>query len=270
MNRVVVTGCAVVLALGSAAQASGQMTFSLEEVAAAAQDEAQATVSSERAIADTLGALRWGMSRTQVLAVLKARIRAQFEQRIRIERDIVRQDALYQEANERFRRVARAHVAFDGKNTGWDVSPVADEFRHGSGESMMFMDDEVARELYFFIGGRLWKWYRELKSDARDDSRYSELAAVMTGRFGRGGAQTDRRVDSGDAFTGLSWQDERTRVTLLRRGTDACVVYEDRKTLERLAMLRERALPRGPKRSAAIDRVFMSPEQREAWRTRQD
>ncbi len=266
MNRVVATGCAFVIALGAAMQGSAQMTFTLEEVTDAAEDEAHAQVASERSIAETLGALRWGMSKDQLLAALKTRIRRDYEQRIRVERDVLRQDALYQEANERFRRLKRGQVAFDGRKTGWDVSPIADEFRHGSNESMMFLDDESARELYFFINGRLWKWYRELKSDAGDGSRYRELAAVMTGQFGRARAQTDRRTDSGDAFTGLTWQDEHTRVTLLQRGADPCVVYEDRDTLDRLALLRSQALPRGPKRNATIDQVFMSPEAREAWR----
>lgn len=138
MNRVVATGCAIVIALGSAMQGSAQMTFTLEEVADAAEDEAHAQAASQRTIAQMLGALRWGMSKDQLLGALKARIRADYEQRIRVERDVVRQDALYQEANERFRRLKRAQIAFNGRKTGWDVSPIADEFRHGSNESCRF------------------------------------------------------------------------------------------------------------------------------------
>jgi hypothetical protein len=79
-----------------------------------------------------------------------------------------------------------------------------------------------------------------------------------------------RRNEGGEPLTGLAFKDEHTSVTLLKRGAETCLVYEELETLERLAMLRERAHPRGPKQNGALDLVLMSAAQREAWREEQD
>lgn len=272
MRRVVVTGWMIGLALCSTSRASAQdmLTFSLDEVAGAANDEAGAQVAHERTIEQALGELRWGMSQAQVVALLKARVRAEYDESVKNERDILRQDALYQDANARYRRFKSNFISFDGRKTGWDVSPVADEFRHGSREAMLFVDVPAARDLYFFIDGRLWKWYRELKSDAQEGSSYDQVAEVLRGQLGRARSQSERRTDAGDALPGLTWQDAKTRVTLIRRGSDTCLVFEDKGTLDRLALLRKDALPREPKPNGALEQVLMTASEREAWRARQD
>jgi len=195
-------------------------------------------------------------------------VRAEYGPRIKAEHDVVRQDALYREANEAFRRIKDGFVSFDGHKTGWDASSIAEEFRHGTDETMLVVDDARARDLYFFIHGRLWKWYRELKSSPARGS-FDDVAELLQDQFGKTREQATPRSQGGPAYRSLTWSDDKTRVTALFRGAETCLVFEDGRTLEHLAMLREHALPRADEaRSGVLDSVIMSANEREAWRAR--
>ena len=149
---------------------------------------------------------------------------------------------------------------------------VAAEFRHGSNEVLLVANEEQAREHYFFINGRLWKWYRELKPTAWDGAAvsYGKMASRLDDEFGAGQPQASRLAESGEPLQGTVFEDEHTRVTLLKRGAETCLVYEERATLDQLATLRANALPRGPKQNGALNMVVMTPAQRETWRQQQD
>jgi hypothetical protein len=273
-----VVALGVVLALGSAARSSAQdtLTFSLDEVSSGVADDGHAdadpAADGRVSIEESLGGLKWGMNQNALFALLKHRIRIDFEKQIKAERDIVRQDALYQEAKQRYSSARENVIDFDGRKTGWDVSPLVDEFRHGSDESLLVTDGEPAREHYFFIQGRLWKWYRELKPAAWDGAAadYARLAARLRSDFGAGKPQKVRLDEGGAPLTGVVFEDDRTRVTLMKRGSELCLVYEHRATLDHLDTLRARALPRGPKQNGALNMIMMTPAQRETWRQQQD
>ena len=244
--------CVVAL---SRASAEDSLEFTLDEVdAASAPKKAQKAppVDTKLVIGQTLGQVRWGMSKADLLKLLKAQIRAEFEQRIKVERDIMRQDALYQEAQLQYRRIAENYVTFEGPKTGWDVSPIGSEFTHGNREGMLVVTGKKTRDFYFFIQGKLWKWYREL-GDSED-----ALTEVQA-RFGKGKPQLERRNDSKIAFPGATWTDGSTRVTAMTRGAEGCLILEDMHTIEQLAVLRHHvdAKPKG-KTSAVIDAILLS------------
>ena len=259
------------LASGSAARvhADGSMEFSLNEVeqphgVPKAAEPRAAKSESGSPIEDALGELRWGMSKDDVLRVLKKRLQAEFQAEVKHERDIVRQDALYQEAKQRYERIKNGFVTFDGGKNGWDVSPIADEFRRGNGESMLVMEDASARNFYFFMHGKLWKWYRELKADGAEGG-FDALRSMVREQFGSMHAEKTQRGEGEQAIPGVSWADASTRATLIRRGPDACMIFEERATLEQLATLRRTALSREPRRNASLDAVLMNDTQKQGW-----
>jgi hypothetical protein len=260
-ERFVITFC-FGLALGAShAQAQAAMEFSLEETTAAAPRELASKPASfgelQKTIAQGLGPRHWGMSKAAVMSALKAEIRAEFEQRIKVERDIMRQDALYQAADERTRRLQDNYVEFSGTKSGWDVSPVATEFAHGNGESMLVVRTETSRDLYFFMHGKLWKWYRELGAGTGNDDNLDPLYKGLLARFGAGKPQRDRLDDDKAAYPGVFWSDGTTRVTALRRGRDTCLIYEDAHVADQLAFLRKNARPAGDAhRSQTIEWVM--------------
>jgi hypothetical protein len=234
------------LLFGASSHAAAQesMAFTLEEAEPEVAPVKPAVVDPAEAIAHALGKLHWGMSKADLLKVLKAQIDAQFEQRIKVERDIMRQDALYQRAQELYRRLNDNYVEFDGTKTGWDVSPIAAEFSHRNGEAMLVVRNQDSRDLYFFMQGRLWKWYRELSADAPEAASADDGFSALTARFGRGERQKERVDASNVPYPGRVWSDTSTRVTAMRRDRDACLIFEDRRLVERLSAMRHNKQPK--------------------------
>lgn len=258
-----VSACLVINAVsGSPAAADGRLEFSLEEVEGTSTTDAPAAES--KPISNALGELRWSMNKDELLKVLKARIQREFEERVKAERDILRQDALYQEAKDRFQQIRQGFVTFDERKNGWDVSPIADEFRRGTAESMLVVDDRASRDYYFFVRGQLWKWYRELKPQA--NAGYEQVAELMRAQYGTAVAKQIQDTESGTGRAGLNWSDASTRATLISRGTETCIVFEARAVLAQLAELRKDAVSREQGSNRSVDAVVMSDAQREAWK----
>jgi hypothetical protein len=274
-NAVVLVVLSLVVSLGAARHASAQesLSFTLDEVDDAesaksakpskpGKPAAPPAVDTTAAIAEALGGLRWGMSKDDLLKLLKKRIQAEFERRIKVERDVMRQDALYQEAKDRARRIHESFVTFNGQKSGWDVSPVANEFTHGNDEAMLVVANGRSRELYFFMHARLWKWYRELAPDAPELAGAEDALATFKARFGRGKPQHDRVDETKQAYPGATWSDESTRVTALERGSDICLIFEDLRIVPQLVVLRHNAQPKTEKARAAlaVESVLLGPQ----------
>jgi hypothetical protein len=260
-QNVVVLFLSLVVSLSAATHAAAQegLEFTLDEVDAESAKPAKSVavagagaVDPTRAIAEALGELHWGMSKDELLKLLKKQIQADFERRIKIERDVMRQDALYQEAQDRYRRLHENFVTFDGQKSGWDVSPVANEFTHGNGEAMLVVAKRQSRDLYFFMHGKLWKWYRELAPDAPELADSHDAMTAFRARFGRGKSQQDRLDETKLAYTGATWTDGSTRVTALQRGSDACLILEDMRVIPQLVVLRHNVQPKTEKARAAL------------------
>ena len=262
----------VLLLLASPAWAdSGEVTeFTLDEVESAEAEGGEemeftgGALDKVRAgaIAKELKDIRWGMSRSEVLKVLKERIREQYEPRIRRSFDAVKQDALIQEANEAYRAIKRNFVNFNGRITGWDVSPMAPEFRHGTQEAMLVVDGDGSRDFYFFIDNRLWKYYRELEAETFRDLAYDDVAESFRRRFGRGDAGYGEREEGATPSRWVEWTEAGTKLTALERGAHYCLIFEDARTLQHLVLLRKDALPRGKKRNSTVDAILMSDSDR--------
>ena len=259
--RNVVFSVALVGLACSHAAAQDGMVFTLSDVDTATQAPVQElAVDPALAIKQSLGALQWGISKNDLIKLLKAQIRAEFDQRIKVERDIMRQDAIYQEFRERAQRLGENFVTFDGAKTGWDVSPIATEFSRDNREAMLVVTGKGTRDMYFFIQGKLWKWYREIDREAGDASSSAE---ALTRRFGAGKPQKSRRDESNAPFAGTTWSDGSTRVTSLRRGAETCLIFEDVSTLQNLEKLRFHAQRATNKSSeTVIDLIMLTDAER--------
>lgn len=255
----------ILLFLPRFAAADDVMEFSLDE----AEDDGpragqvEAASAAEAQVAKALGELRWGMSSKELLAMFKARLRAQYDQEAKLERDILRQDALYQKAKARYEQIKDSFVRFDEKKNGWDVSPIAAEFRRGSEESMLVVRSAESHDYYFFIHGRLWKWYRELEPSTVGAGGFDGTAEMMRGQLGAAAQAAPPRSEGEPALPGLSWDTTTTRVSLVQRGAVACLIFESQSTLAELPRLREHAIARGTRKSSVIDAVLLDNEARE-------
>ncbi|HKU40937.1 MAG TPA: hypothetical protein VJR89_22400 [Polyangiales bacterium] len=264
-NAVVLTLFLIVSAVSRGATAQ-DLEFTLDEVEAPRKPQkggkaaTAPSIDTKAAIEGALGQLRWGMSKSDLLKLLKSQIRAEFDQRIKVERDIMRQDALYQEAQEQYRRATENYVTFDGEKSGWDVSPIGHEFTHNNREAMLVITGKGTRDIYFFIQGKLWKWYREIAPEKLNVADAEEALAALREKFGPGKPQKERRNDGNIAYPGQTWSDGTTRVTAIQRGAEACLIFEDEHTIEQLAVLRHNVQPKSEKAkaSAVIDSILLN------------
>jgi hypothetical protein len=264
------------------------MAFTLDEVAgslaAGAQDpkpEARApepqsepaptaAEAADAELAAVMGELRWGMSSKQLVTVLEARVRAEYDRRVRAERDILRQDELYQESQARIAAIKESFVVFDARKNGWDASQIAPEFRRGTHEAMLVVKSEQARDYYFFINGKLWKWYRELEPGARGAVKFDSVATIMQAQLGPAKYEPIQRSEDAPLQASAGWQTSQTRVTLLDRGVAPCLILESQVVLGVLSVLRKDAVERGPKRNTLLDAVIMDDSARERWHKEAD
>jgi hypothetical protein len=88
----------------------------------------------------------------------------------------------------------------------------------------------------------------------------------LRAQFGTAPTRQARRFEGDSADGGLSWSDPSTRVSLIQRGADTCIIFEARATLEQLAVLRKDAISRERRSNTALDAVLLSDTQREAWK----
>ena len=247
------------------AAADDVMEFSLDDAAGDAPKagKAEAAAAADAQVAKALGELRWGMSSQELLAMFKARLRAQYDRESRLDRDVLHQDELYQKAKARYEQIKDGLVRFDEKKNGWDVSPIGTEFRRGSHESMLVVRSAESHDYYFFINDRLWKWYRELEPSSVGGAGFDGVAEMMRGQLGAVAQQQLSRGEGGPSLPGLAWDTTTTRVTLIQRGTAACLIFESQRTLAELPTLRENAIARATTKHSLVDEVLLDNDAHE-------
>jgi hypothetical protein len=255
----------ILVALPRVAAADDVMEFSLDEAGddAPKARKAEAAAAADAHVAKALGELRWGMSSQELLAMFKARLRAQYDRESRLERDVLRQDEAYQKAKARYEQIKDGLVRFDDKKNGWDVSPIGTEFRRGSRESMLVVRSAESHDYYFFINDRLWKWYRELEPSSVGGAGFDGVAEMMRGQLGAVAQQQLSRSEGGPSLPGLAWDTTTTRVTLIQRGAVACLIFESQQTLAELPTLRQNAIARVTTKHSIVDDILMDNDAQE-------
>ncbi len=222
------------------------------------------------AIAGALGDLRWGMEPRAVHQYFVTKIRERFRERLSKAPGTIEEDRIRAEMEQEIRRLRESYVRFDGDRTGWDLSFLRTEFTHGNRESMLVYRDENSQNFYFFIGGRLWKWFKAFDASVFQGQSFDQFAQAVQGRFGRAAERTGRLVEGGPEQHWLEWQDQSTRL----RAVDQtrfygfyCLVFEDRGTLGRLSELRTNTIDTNNQGGHALVESVILPEGGEAETT---
>lgn len=212
------------------------------------------------AIAPALGDLRWGMEPREVHQHFRAQIEARYEEPLRTAPDAIQQDRLREQMNAEIRRLRESYVRFTGEHTGWDASFLRGEFTHDNQESMLSFRDDNSQNFFFFIRGRLWKWYKAFDSSVFDRQPFSAFAEAIQSRFGEGVHRHGPLVPGGRSHDWLEWQDRSTRL----RAVDQtrfygfyCLVFEEKATLGRLDELRTNAPERESEGHGIVDAVIL-------------
>ncbi len=162
---------------------------------------------NEKALGDLRGPYKFGMTKDEVLKVLRKQINERYDEEIGNTNDVYEQDKLRRKRKHELSRVSKSYVEFTGKKTGWDVSIIDDQFRHGTDESMMVYWENYQgknqRRFFFFFEGRLYKMFIALNTAAMggEGKNFAYYQGILEKRFGPGkvGFRTDK--------DGIEWPD---------------------------------------------------------------
>lgn len=104
--------------------------------------------------------LDFGVTKEGVVRFLKNRITSGYDARIKDTMDVRERDRLAREMRSRLAEVGKDFVAFDGRQTGWGVSVIRDEFAHGKGEELLDIQKGKEHIYLFFTKGVYYKMIR--------------------------------------------------------------------------------------------------------------
>lgn len=211
------------------------------------------------AIAPYLGQVEWGWSRRQLVNYYTQKIREEYRERISKAHNHTDQDRLVLERNRAVQRLRRNVVRFDGRTTGYDSGFLRDEFTHNNNEEMIRVRGDNADDYFFFIDGKLWKWYHAFDASVFSGADWATFKTALERRFGEGLERTGKIHEHADERTWVEWQDDDTRARALDNTTFYgfyCLVFESKETLANLDQLRSNApRRRGNDSHALVDAV---------------
>ena len=200
-------------------------------------------------IATSMGDLRWGLSEGEVQSFAKRKLAERYEAQIKKTHDSGKQAQLKSDLKRALSEVSSV-TQFTGKSSRWDRSPVAGEFTYGNGESMLMVKDDTSENYYFFVNGRLWKWYKAMDKSAFGGGDFKKFSQSIEGKFGKG------RVKKGEIAVGqgetqfIEYLDRNSRMRAAdntKRGVFA-LIFEEMATVRELASTR----PTKPARLAGM------------------
>ena len=209
-----------------------------------------------KALKELMGAFKFGMSRDDVIEVVKTQISERYAEQISNTSDVYRQDELRRKRDKEIKRMRDSLVEFTGKRSGWDVSIIDDQFQHSTEESMLVYWENFQgrnqRRFFFFFEGNLYKMFIALDTSSmklRDDQQNFEFfQGMMTARFGPG-----EKTDLGMTWKGRSFHLD--ALDKLSFYSSFCMVISDpRRTNKVLALRKERKKAPKP-RNAIIQSV---------------
>lgn len=195
-------------------------------------------------IAGTLGSLKWGMNKDEVIKVLTEQIKARYRPIVAGIKDGVESDRITSRMSNEINQLGKNYEQFDGKRTGWSNGFLRNEFTQNNGESMMTVKDQNSQNYYFFINDRLWKWYKVYNDDVFAGKTFEQFGDAEQLLWGKGKDTNGELAPGSGNRHWLEWEDKDTRL----RAVDQmgffgfyCAIFEGKEILRQLPSLRKNA-----------------------------
>lgn len=138
---------------------------------------AHAGAANKKAVTDLLAGFKFGLTRKEVMVKIRKEITARYDEKIFATSDVYQHDKLRREREQEIERIEKSYVEFTGKVGGWDVSVIDDQFKQGTGESMLVFWEATGgrkqRRFFFFHEDRLYKMLITLDASHIDKERRS-------------------------------------------------------------------------------------------------
>jgi hypothetical protein len=258
MKRLIIGQLACVLALGlslpTAPTAHAAPKKGKAKAAAQAPKEAPESAEISKSMAD----LKWGTSRDEVMQHFINAVKEKYKPLIAKTTGAIEEDKLRAKMRDELGKIRSSLVEFNGTKTGWDVSFLKGEFTHNNSESMFVVTDENSQNYYFFIQGKLWKWYKAFNASVFQGKSFDEFAQSIEGRFGQAQRREGELVEGSGKQRWLEWRDANTRLRAVDNNQFYgfyCLVFEHKETVSRLADLRTVKPSAGKGVNAMVDAV---------------
>ncbi|HWO24843.1 MAG TPA: hypothetical protein VNO30_39145 [Kofleriaceae bacterium] len=214
------------------------------------------TAEGKKKLAELYAGFKFGMTKDEVIGVLRKQIDQKYEERLKATTDVTAQDRLRGEKKSELARVSQSYIAFDGKRTtGWDVSIIEEEFAHNTGEAMLERWENSSgknqRRFFFFFNGKLYKMFVSLDVSIlpEDKKNFETFSKVMQGQYGAGD------VDGG-TITWRTGEFDVRAVDKLKTYDALALVIEDPRVKKELAPIREAKAPPKKETNAVIKAVI--------------
>jgi hypothetical protein len=263
MKRVLVGTLAAMLGFGSVISASTAQAEDKKAGAEAKPEKKKKKGKKEKGapaspqIAESMKDIRWGMNRDELLKQFVDKVKEKYRPLVAKTKGAVEEDRLRQSAKSEIEEIRKGVVEFDGRSTGWNVSFLKGEFSHNNDESMLVVRDANSQNFYFFIGGKLWKWYKAFDASVFPAGNFGTFAAAVQRKFGNA-KDAEGEIRPGVKRHWLEWQDKGTRLRAVDQSDFYgfyCLVFEEKATVGNLAKLRSNAEPEADKKHAMVESV---------------
>jgi hypothetical protein len=244
MRRTVIGALAFALALSASVDAAHAAP---KKKAAAKKAVAAQEAPQSAELAKSMGDVKWGMEREALLKSFTDKVREKYKGQLAKANDAMQEDKVRGAMRDELQKLRASVVEFNGTKTGWDASFLKPEFSHNNSESMFVINDGNSQNYYFFLNGKLWKWYKAFNADAFHGKKFEEFAGALQGRFGKA-AQREGDLNGQGKQKWLEWQDAQTRARAIDNNQFYgfySLVFEEKSTGNKLAEVRKKDV--GPK-----------------------
>ena len=99
----------------------------------------------------------FGQGYPEVYRYIHKHMHSAYEKKLGETTDLNVRDQIKAEIDRSLQSVRDSHTEFKGQKTGYNVSVIAGDFAHNSGESMIVVPHKNTHDYYFFQKGKLWK-----------------------------------------------------------------------------------------------------------------
>lgn len=229
--------------------------FILSATLVAAAPRADAARRPDR-LARELQGLRWGATLEQVRENLRRQIERKYRKQLHEAEDVMERRRVQSRMEREFEQLVVGYIAFDGRKTGLEVGIAGEEFRHGSGESVLQVRETDRDRYFFFIGGKLWKLFIVYAASALKGQSFEDFLDRLRERYGPP-ARVHRRSRPGGqpVPAACQWWNRRTHLEARDRSEffqSYTLSLSDRRVRKRIADLRARPAARAPDPTDAL------------------
>jgi hypothetical protein len=158
-----------------------------KKAAKSAAPKTKGQAPSARAMGELAGKFKWGMTHDEVIKVLAEDQEAKYNELIKKEIDVYKQDQLRKQKDEEVKKVKESLVKFDGQKSGWDSSIIDKEFGHKNDESMLVLWEKDQRRFLFFWHDKLYKQYIAFNAEhpVFQGKTFDDFAKLIQNRYGQ-------------------------------------------------------------------------------------